>query len=55
MLADMETLELKRSSGVFSITMNRPEKKNAANGQMFRELTEAFAEASRREDDRASS
>ena len=48
----METLELKRSSGVFSITMNRPEKKNAANGQMFRELAAAFAEASGREDDR---
>jgi enoyl-CoA hydratase/carnithine racemase len=48
----METLELERSSGVLSITMNRPDKKNAANGQMFRELADAFAEATRREDDR---
>ena len=48
----METLELERANGVLSITMNRPHKKNAANVQMFRELTEAFAEAAERDDDR---
>ncbi len=48
----METLELDRSNGVLSITMNRPQKKNAATGQMFRDLAEAFGEAARREDDR---
>jgi enoyl-CoA hydratase/carnithine racemase len=44
----METLALSRSDGVFSIPMSRPQKKNAADGQMFRELAEAFAEAARR-------
>ncbi len=39
-----ETLLLSRSdSGVVTITMNRPQKKNAADGAMWRELLHAFS------------
>ena len=34
----METLQVERSDGVVTITMDRPEKKNAINGQMWTEL-----------------
>ena len=33
-----ETLIVERSGGVVTVTMNRPERKNAANGTMWREL-----------------
>src|SRR3954447_13055472 len=36
----METLQVERSGGVVTITMSRPEKKNAVNGQMWGELRE---------------
>ena len=49
----METLLVERSDdGVVTLTMNRPEKKNAMNGAMFRELRETFAEVADRTDDR---
>jgi enoyl-CoA hydratase/carnithine racemase len=36
-----ETLIVERSGGVVTVTMNRPERKNAANGTMWRELQKA--------------
>ncbi len=38
----METIEVTRSSGIVTVTMNRPAKKNAANNQMWDELLETF-------------
>jgi enoyl-CoA hydratase/carnithine racemase len=40
----METLIVDRQGGVVTITMNRPERKNAANGVMLRELPAIFNE-----------
>jgi 2-(1,2-epoxy-1,2-dihydrophenyl)acetyl-CoA isomerase len=41
----METLRLDRTpNGVVTLTMNRPEKKNAMNATMFNELLQAFRE-----------
>ena len=34
----METLIVERKDGVVTVTMNRPERKNAANGKMLTEL-----------------
>ncbi|MGD0083790.1 MAG: enoyl-CoA hydratase-related protein [Acidimicrobiales bacterium] len=48
----METLMIERSDGVCSVMMNRPEKKNAANGPMWRELAQVFREAATNEEDR---
>jgi len=52
MLPPMETLVIERSGGVLSVMLNRPAKKNAANGPMWRELTEVFREAALSTDDR---
>ncbi len=49
----METLIVERKDGVVTVTMNRPERKNAANGVMLDELKEIFAEVEDRPDDRA--
>ena len=38
----METIEVSRESGVVTVTLNRPAKKNAANAQMWDELLETF-------------
>lgn len=38
----METIEVNRSSGIVTVTLNRPAKKNAANGEMWDELLETF-------------
>jgi enoyl-CoA hydratase/carnithine racemase len=38
----METLIVDRADGVVTVTLNRPEKKNAINGPMWRELIEVF-------------
>ena len=48
----METLIVERKDGVVTVTMNRPERKNAANGVMLNELKEVFAEVEDRPDDR---
>jgi len=48
----METLIVERDGGVVTVTMNRPERKNAANGKMFEELLEIFEEVERSEADR---
>ena len=38
MSTTLETLIVERADGVVTVTMNRPERKNAANGTMWREL-----------------
>lgn len=48
----METLRLERAEGVATLTLNRPEKKNAVSGAMWRELETVFAEVSENADDR---
>jgi methylglutaconyl-CoA hydratase len=40
-----ETLIIHEADGIHSITMNRPERRNALNPQMIAELTHAFGEA----------
>jgi enoyl-CoA hydratase/carnithine racemase len=40
----METLTVERAGGVVTVTMNRPERKNAANGVMLAELKTTFEE-----------
>jgi 2-(1,2-epoxy-1,2-dihydrophenyl)acetyl-CoA isomerase len=39
-----ETLLVDREDGIVTVTLNRPEKKNAANGVMWNELLECFRE-----------
>src|ERR687897_2733647 len=48
----METLLVDRSDGVVTVTLNRPEKKNAINGPMWRELIEVFDEVADTPSDR---
>jgi enoyl-CoA hydratase/carnithine racemase len=48
----METLIVQRDGGVVTVTMNRPERKNAANGQMLNELLAIFEEVERNDTDR---
>jgi len=40
----METLQIERADGVVTVTFDRPEKKNAVNGVMWRELLETAQE-----------
>jgi 2-(1,2-epoxy-1,2-dihydrophenyl)acetyl-CoA isomerase len=42
MSEDLETLLVTRRDGVVTVTMNRPARKNAANGTMWRELLDTF-------------
>ncbi|MGQ0803542.1 MAG: enoyl-CoA hydratase/isomerase family protein [Actinomycetota bacterium] len=48
----METVIVERSGGVVTLTLNRPEKKNAINRVMWRELIQVFDEVADRADDR---
>jgi 2-(1,2-epoxy-1,2-dihydrophenyl)acetyl-CoA isomerase len=48
----METIEVGRSGGVVTITLNRPEKKNAINGPMWEELRATLREIARTRTDR---
>ena len=48
----METLIVERKDGVVTVTMNRPERKNAANGAMLRELRTTFEEIEDNPEDR---
>jgi 2-(1,2-epoxy-1,2-dihydrophenyl)acetyl-CoA isomerase len=48
----METILVDRKDGIVTVTLNRPEKKNAANGVMWNELRETFDEVADRADDR---
>jgi 2-(1,2-epoxy-1,2-dihydrophenyl)acetyl-CoA isomerase len=49
----METLIIERTaSGVATVTLNRPQKKNAVNAAMWNELLEVFREVDARDEDR---
>ncbi len=49
----MDTLTLERDdSGVVTVTLDRPERKNAINGTMWDELREVFSEVGTRSEDR---
>lgn len=48
----METLIVERVDGVVTITLNRPERKNAMNSTMFAELHQAFREVADNDNDR---
>jgi enoyl-CoA hydratase/carnithine racemase len=48
----METLIVERKDAVVTVTMNRPERKNAANGTMLAELRQIFEEIEDNPDDR---
>jgi enoyl-CoA hydratase/carnithine racemase len=48
----VETIEVSRASGVVTVTLNRPAKKNAANAQMWDELLETFREIASSAEDR---
>jgi 2-(1,2-epoxy-1,2-dihydrophenyl)acetyl-CoA isomerase len=48
----MQTIVVGRAAGVVTVTMNRPEKKNAINPVMWRELLDTFADVGERPEDR---
>jgi enoyl-CoA hydratase/carnithine racemase len=48
----LETLLVDRADGIVTVTMNRPEKKNAANGVMWDELLATFREIATNDQDR---
>jgi enoyl-CoA hydratase/carnithine racemase len=48
----MESLVVERRDGVVTVTMNRPQKKNAVTGAMTGELTSVFREIARSREDR---
>lgn len=48
----LETLEVDRRDHVVTVTLDRPEKLNAMNTQMFGELARVFAEVADNDDDR---
>jgi 2-(1,2-epoxy-1,2-dihydrophenyl)acetyl-CoA isomerase len=48
----METLLVERDGGIVTVTLNRPEKKNAANDQMWLDLMAVFTEVADRAEDR---
>ncbi|MFN6121747.1 MAG: enoyl-CoA hydratase/isomerase family protein [Actinomycetes bacterium] len=49
----METVDVQRNGGIVTITLNRPHKKNAANGTMWAELLATFREIGDSAADRA--
>ncbi len=49
----METIDVQRTDGIVTITLNRPEKKNAINGVMWDELLATFREIGASGTDRA--
>jgi 2-(1,2-epoxy-1,2-dihydrophenyl)acetyl-CoA isomerase len=48
----METLEVTRAEGVVTVTLNRPDRKNAVTEMMWRELISVFGEIRNSRDDR---
>ncbi len=48
----LETIIVERAQGVVTVTMNRPERKNAANATMWQELLDAFVAFRRSSSDR---
>ena len=53
MAEPLQTLIVERSGGVVTVVMNRPERKNAANGTMWRELLAVLEDAATDRDVRA--
>lgn len=51
-LVSTETIIIDRNDGVVTVTLNRPERKNAGNGLMWSELHSAFAEVEQNRSDR---
>lgn len=49
----METIDVQRTDGIVTITLTRPEKKNAINGVMWDELLATFREIASSSSDRA--
>jgi enoyl-CoA hydratase/carnithine racemase len=49
---DTETIIVERDDGVVTVTLNRPERKNAGNGLMWQELHDTFSDIRRRREDR---
>jgi 2-(1,2-epoxy-1,2-dihydrophenyl)acetyl-CoA isomerase len=47
-----ETIIVERDEGVVTVTLNRPDRKNAGNGLMWQELHETFSDVGRRRQDR---
>jgi len=47
-----ETIIVERKDGIATVTLNRPERKNAGNGRMWQELHETFLDVGRRRQDR---
>jgi 2-(1,2-epoxy-1,2-dihydrophenyl)acetyl-CoA isomerase len=52
MATELETIIVARHEGVVTVTMNRPSRKNAANGTMWNELLAVFAEVTADRHDR---
>ena len=48
----MRTLLVDRAAGIVTVTMNRPEKKNAISAVMWQELLDTFADVGDRPEDR---
>ena len=51
-MSDLETVLVERNDGVVTLTLNRPEKKNAANDRMWGELRTVFEDVERNRGDR---
>ena len=51
-MADLETILVERAAGVVTVTLNRPERKNAGNKQMWLDLLAALTEVAHRSEDR---
>lgn len=47
-----ETIIVERAEGIVTVTLNRPERKNAGNGLMWQELIDMVGEVARRREDR---
>lgn len=52
MAESYETLSVQRGEGIVTVTLERPDKKNAINNAMWHELISVFAEVEDRADDR---
>jgi 2-(1,2-epoxy-1,2-dihydrophenyl)acetyl-CoA isomerase len=48
----METILIDRADGIVTVTLNRPEKRNAADNRTWRELLDVFSEVAGNADDR---
>ena len=51
-MGSTETILVDRHEGIVTVTLNRPERKNAGNATMWRELLAVFGETAQRRDDR---